>query len=233
MGLLCPLPQAFSLSLLMERDPHGRICRLSQRRLPQQNASDRRLKPQTFVSHSRGVWKSQVRVPAGPVSAAGSPSGLETATFPASSRVGGERGTQFPMSAFKGMDHREAPASLPSKHQGLQIPSHSGLGFQPKQAMASARIPDRAIPLGGRHPCLCAVGNTRPARPSRGFPGRAPRPTARPRPSLASLSTSFLTTRIGVCHLCLRLPWEQHASSRGHWERQKRCHAPSRRATLL
>lgn len=99
MGLLCPLPQAFSLSLLMERDPHGRICRLSQRRLPQQNASDRRLKPQTFVSHSRGVWKSQVRVPAGPVSAAGSPSGLETATFPASSRVGGERGTQLPSRA--------------------------------------------------------------------------------------------------------------------------------------
>lgn len=148
-------------------------------------------------------------------------------------RILAGRGREGNTVAFKGTDHREAPASLPSKHQGLQILSHSGLGFQPKQAMASARIPDRATPLGGRHPCLCAVGNTRPARPSRGFPGRAPRPTPRPRPSLASLSTSFLTTRIGVCHPCLRLPWEQHASSRGHWERQKRCHAPSRRATLL
>lgn len=118
-------------------------------------------------------------------------------------RILAGRGREGNTVAFKGTDHREAPASLPSKHQGLQILSHSGLGFQPKQAMASTRIPDGAIPLGGRHPCLCTVGSTRPARPSRGFPGRAPWPTPRPRPSLASVSTSSPLGLASVTHVCV------------------------------
>lgn len=121
------------------------------------------------------------------------------------------------VSAFKGAGHHDAPASQPSKRQGLQTPSRLGLGFQRKQAIASPRILDGVNPLDRRHPCLCPFSDTRPPCPSPGFPGRAPRPPFRPSSVPSILAFSFCSwVSISLYILPRRLNWHLSHVSASH-----------------